>query len=174
MNTIKKSEEHVFNAPFVRIWRKVYFGLGSNLGERQNNIEAAISFLKEEPQVKVLRVSSIIETEPEENTEQPKFLNAVCEIETNLSPIDLLVKLKRIETRQGRPKEYERNSPRVIDLDILIFDDLLLKGKTLIIPHPKLHKRHFVLNGLTELVPDLFVPGQEKTVKQLLALLSNG
>lgn len=167
MNALKK-EEQILNAPFVRICRMVYLGLGSNLGDRHNNIERAVCLLKEEPEVKVLRVSSIIETEPEENINQPKFLNAVSEIETNLSPIDLLGKLKRIENRLGRPKEYERNSPRIIDLDILIFGDLLLRGKTLTIPHVKLHKRHFVLGGIVEFAPDLFVPGHKKTVKQLL------
>lgn len=172
MKTTKKTEEPIVNASFVKIYRKVYLGLGSNLGDRQNNIEKAVALLKEEPQIKVLRISSIIETEPEENVNQTEFLNAVCEIETNISPVDLLGKLKRIEQRLGRPKEYEKNSPRVIDLDILIFGDLLLKGKTLTIPHPKFHKRYFVLNGLVELVPELFVPGQEKTVKQILAEIS--
>lgn len=163
-----KTEEPIVNTAFVRIWHKVYVGLGSNLGDRHANIERAICLLKEEPEVRVMKVSSIIETEPEESTNQPKFLNAACEIETNLSPIDLLGKLKRIENRLDRPTEYERNSPRTIDLDILIFGDLLLRGKTLTVPHIKLHKRHFVLTGLAELVPDLFVPGYQKTIKQLL------
>jgi 2-amino-4-hydroxy-6-hydroxymethyldihydropteridine diphosphokinase len=151
---------------------KVYLGLGSNLDDRQKNIEEALKHLKEEPAIDVLRVSSVSETEAEENTGQPKFLNAVCEIETILSPIDLLDRLKRIERKLGRPQEYQRNSPRIIDLDILIFDELLLKGRTLTVPHPKLHERYFVLNGLNELAPDLFVPEHKKTVNQLLTELS--
>ncbi|MCK4826772.1 2-amino-4-hydroxy-6-hydroxymethyldihydropteridine diphosphokinase [bacterium] len=152
---------------------KVYLGLGSNLDDRRNYIELALKALKEEELIDVLRISSIIETEAEGNPHQPQFLNTVCETETNLSPIDLLGKLKKIERKLGRPKEHEKSSPRTIDIDILTFDDLLLKGKTLIIPHPKLHKRYFVLYGLNELAPQLFIPKHEKTVSQLLSELKN-
>ena len=151
---------------------KVYLGLGSNLDDRRNHIELALNALKE-VEIDVLKISSIIETEAEGNSHQPQFLNAVCEAETSLSPIDLLSKLKKIERKLGRPREHEKNSPRTIDIDILTFDDLLLKGKTLIIPHPKLHKRYFVLYGLNELAPQLFIPKHEKTVSQLLSELKN-
>jgi 2-amino-4-hydroxy-6-hydroxymethyldihydropteridine diphosphokinase len=150
---------------------KVYLGLGSNLGDRKKFLESALNSLREEPAISVLRVSSVVETTPEENLNQPKFLNAVCEIETTLSPLDLLDKLRKIENKLGRPRERQKNSPRNIDLDILIFDDLLLKGKTLTIPHPKLHQRYFVLHGLNELVPELVVPQHNKTVVQLLTEL---
>jgi 2-amino-4-hydroxy-6-hydroxymethyldihydropteridine diphosphokinase len=150
---------------------KIYLGLGSNLDDKKQRIESALNALKEEEYINLLKVSSIIETEAEGNPNQPKFLNAVCEIETTLFPLELLDKLKRIEVKLGRPKEHDENSPRTIDLDILVFDDLLLKGKTLTIPHPKLHKRYFVLSGLNELAPELFVPGHEKTVSRLLSEL---
>lgn len=151
---------------------KVYLGLGSNLGNRQSFIDQAINLLKEEPAIDVLRVSSCLETEPEGNLNQPKFLNCVCEIETTLSPIDLLDKLRKIEKKLGRPEEREENSARNIDLDILVYDDVLLKGKTLTIPHPRLHERLFVLNPLSELAPKLMVPKHNKTVSQLLAELN--
>ncbi|MFH1856688.1 MAG: 2-amino-4-hydroxy-6-hydroxymethyldihydropteridine diphosphokinase [Candidatus Omnitrophota bacterium] len=168
MNLTKNFEKNISG---TASWSKVYIGLGSNLGDREKNIKTALELLKEEKTINLLRASAISETDPEENLNQPKFLNAVCETQTSLSPVDLLDKLKKIEYKVGRPKEYEKNSPRIIDLDILVFDDLLLKGRTLIIPHPKMHKRYFVLNGLNELAPDLLVPGHKKSVKQLLSEL---
>lgn len=113
------------------------------------------------------RVSSIVETEPVGKTDQPRFLNAVAEIETDLDPKALLSKLLDIETDLGRVR-VERWGPRTIDLDLLLYGDRQVKTDTLTVPHPELHRRRFVLEELAELCPDYEVPGLGRTVRELL------
>lgn len=192
-----------------------YIGIGSNLGDRQKNIEIALEKLKVRKNIELREVSSIIETEPEGDVTQPKFLNAACRLETSLYPDELLDCLKSVERELGRkedtsamrisreeqlkmlqegnlefgdrsplseprqrdlsPRENEsqveepkRWGPRTIDLDILFYDDVVMKGSSLIIPHPLLHKRLFVLRPLSKIAPDFIHPVLKKSINELL------
>ena len=127
---------------------RVYIALGSNLGDRRANLRNAIDSLP--PEVLCLEESPIYETPPWGFTDQPKFLNQVIKTETNLSPGELILHLKGIETRLGRNPSF-RNGPRLIDLDILFFDDQVIQQPDLTIPHPRLHERAFVLIPLADL-----------------------
>jgi 2-amino-4-hydroxy-6-hydroxymethyldihydropteridine diphosphokinase len=138
-----------------------YIGLGSNLGDRRALIARAIDRLQPR------RVSSVVETEPWGVTDQPRFLNAVAEIETDVAPGALLDRLLDLERELGRVRA-ERWGPRAIDLDLLLFGDRTVSAPSLTVPHPRLHERLFVLEGLAELCPDLRVPGLDRTVRDLL------
>lgn len=128
-----------------------YIGIGSNLGDRKANIEKAIKLIGLTKGLKLVRVSSIYETEPVGGPPQGKFLNGVFKIRTGLGPFKLLEELKGIEKRLGR-KRGIKNGPRKIDLDILLFGNKKIDAKGLKVPHPGMHKREFVLKGLRELV----------------------
>jgi len=141
-----------------------YIGLGSNLGDRRAMIAQALEELRPR------RVSTIVETEPWGVADQPRFLNAVAEIETDLGPAELLDRLLDVERGLGRVRK-ERWGPRTIDLDLLLYDDRRVDSDALSVPHPHLHERKFVLEGLAELCPDRTVPGLGRTVKQLLEQL---
>ena len=127
-----------------------YIGIGSNLGDRRQYIDNAISELRKSKDIKVARVSSIYETEPVSDMPQGKFLNGVLEIETSLRARDLLKELNSIEKRLGRKREV-KNGPREIDLDILYYGDERIAEGDLVVPHPKIQEREFVLKGLREL-----------------------
>lgn len=145
----------------------VFLGVGSNVGDRRANIEKALGILKEHEDIDVLAVSSLIETEPQGGPEQGLFLNGALKIKTSLFPTDLLSQLKIIERRLGRTKT-EVNGPRTLDLDILFYDDVvILEGKSLTIPHPRLTQRLFVLEPLLEIAPDFVHPRLGKTVREL-------
>lgn len=132
----------------------VYLAIGSNLGDRHENIETAKMLLLEN-NINILHCSSIIETIPAGGPpDQPNFLNGVIKIETNLNPDDLLDLLKTIESKLGRKKTV-RNGPRTIDLDILLYDQLKYQTEQLTIPHPRMLKRDFVMNPLKEIDPQL-------------------
>lgn len=143
-----------------------YLGLGSNLGDRKQNLIQALELMSKHAVVE--QVSSIYETEPVGNEEQPLFLNAVCRISTDMKPGQLLRLAKKIEARLGRKHSFP-NAPRPIDIDILFYDDEVLNSKELTIPHPKLVERAFVLVPLAEIAPDLVHPGSGKAIKKLLA-----
>jgi len=133
----------------------VYLGIGSNLGNRRENVEAAIALLKEAG-LTVLKISTIIETDPVGGPpNQEKFLNGVLKIETHLSPQKLLGRLKYIEQQLGRVKTITNNGPRPIDLDILLYDQLDLQTPQLTIPHPRMLERNFVMRPLKEIEPQL-------------------
>lgn len=127
-----------------------YIGIGSNLGDRQKYIGNAIKELRSGKSINVLRVSSIYETEPVGLKEQNNFLNGVIEIETGLTPEELLKEISAIENRLGR-KRTVKNGPRTIDLDILYYGDEIIDMPALKIPHPRMMEREFVLRGLKEL-----------------------
>ncbi|HEY9075827.1 MAG TPA: 2-amino-4-hydroxy-6-hydroxymethyldihydropteridine diphosphokinase [Anaerolineaceae bacterium] len=144
---------------------RVYIAMGTNLGDRAANLEKAIALLP--PDAQPMRLSPIYETEPWGYTDQPAFLNAVLEAETSLPPLDLLAALKRIESEIGRKPTF-RYGPRLIDLDILFYDDLILEADNLVIPHPRLAERLFVLQPLADLAPDLRHPVSGLTIDELL------
>lgn len=131
----------------------VYLGLGSNQGERGKNISLAIEELKKNG-LAIQKVSRLLETEPVGGPPQGQFLNAVLKAETSLSPIDLLEKINTIEKQLGR-KRTIKNGPRTIDIDILLFDNLRLDTPDLILPHPRMRERDFVMTPLREIEPDL-------------------
>lgn len=128
----------------------VYIGIGSNLGDRKANIEKAIRLLGLTKGLKLDGASSIYETEPVGGPPQNKFLNGALRVRTSLSPFLLLAELKKIEKRLGR-KRGIKNGPRAIDLDILLYGNKRVNTKILKVPHPRMHKREFVLRGLREL-----------------------
>lgn len=142
-----------------------YIGIGSNLGNREENCEKAIKLL-EGNNIKVTKRSSMIETEPWGIENQPKFINMAVEIETDLEPEELLSLLKKIEREIGR-SSAERWGPRKIDIDILFYDDLVLKIPEFEIPHPHIADREFVLKPLSEIAPEKIHPLLKKSVKDL-------
>src|SRR5690348_6833810 len=151
--------------PFGAVTR-VFVGLGSNLGDREQTIRAAAALLGPH------RLSPIVETEPWGYADQPRFLNAVAELETDLPPRALLDRLLAIERELGRTREGPRYGPRTIDLDLLLHGDAVVDEPGLSLPHPRLHERLFVLEPLFELAPGLFVPGRG-AVSDLLAGLQS-
>ncbi len=145
----------------------VYLGIGSNLGDRQANIDKALELLKENKEIKIQAVSAMIETEPEGEGLEGKFLNGAVKIDTDLLPLELLSQLKAVERRLGRAKSAP-NTPRTMDLDILFYEDVVIfEGKNLHIPHPRLAQRKFVLQPLVEIAPDFIHPKFKKSIKQL-------
>jgi 2-amino-4-hydroxy-6-hydroxymethyldihydropteridine diphosphokinase len=149
----------------------VYIGIGSNLGDREKNCLHAIELLQQKG-ITVTKRSSLYETEPWGFKDQPYFINMVIEIETELEPKELLRRLKDIEREVGR-EESLKWGPRLIDLDILIFENIILNEDTLKIPHPLMHERDFVLRPLCEIAPDIKHPVLSKTIKELLSLSSS-
>ena len=144
----------------------VYLALGSNLGDRLANLKQAILALT--PQMEIKAKSSVYETPPWGYEDQPKFLNQVLKVTTYLDPEPLLKHLKRLEVAFGR-KESFPNGPRLIDMDILFYDDLVLNSASLAIPHPRLHERGFVLLPLLDIDPDLVHPVNKKSVREMAA-----
>jgi len=147
--------------------KTVYLSLGSNVGDRESNLRAAISALAEAgPQLR--RTSSLYETEPVDYIDQPWFLNCVLQAETDLSPLELLHSLQEIHDRMGNKKPIPKG-PRLIDIDILLYGDETIDTPELRVPHPRMLARRFVLAPLAEIAPDLTHPSWSATASELLA-----
>ena len=147
---------------------KVFLSLGSNLGDRKKNIISAIKLLKKIKDIKVEKLSKIIETKPWGNEKQPKFKNAVLKIDTKLEPMQLLLIIKGIEKTLGRKLSKIKWGPRIIDIDILLYGKKKIKNRMLEIPHPHMHERLFVLEPFAEISPRTMHPVKKKTIKKLL------
>ena len=140
---------------------RVYVGVGANLGTPRETIAAALALLDQEGDVELLAVSTLRETDPVGYEEQPRFVNGVVQLGTELSPQELLARVLAIETRLGRVRgEGPRFGPRTIDLDLLLYGEETVDEPGLTLPHPRLHERRFVLEPLAELDPALEVPGR--------------
>ncbi len=148
-----------------------YLSLGSNLGDRESNLRNSITLLA--PLVHTRLQSSIYETEPWGYADQPSFLNQVIKASTSLEPMRLLDFLKELEVSMGRQETF-RFGPRLIDLDILFYDDLILDTPKLTIPHPRITERAFVLIPLAEIEPNLYHPVAHKTIQEIKNLVDTG
>jgi 2-amino-4-hydroxy-6-hydroxymethyldihydropteridine diphosphokinase len=140
-----------------------YLSLGSNLGNREDNLDMALKLLGQ--RMRLGKVSSIYDTEPIGNTKQPRFLNLACEVFTHLAPEGLLALAKGIEGKMGR--RGKSGEPRTIDIDILLYGDQIVDTRELVIPHPRMAERSFVLVPLAEIAPDLVHPVLKKTIKEM-------
>lgn len=144
----------------------IFLALGSNLGNRAANLKEAIASLP--PQMEVKAKSKVYETPPWGYVEQEKFLNQVLMAKTYLEPEALLKHLKRLEVALGRKATF-KNGPRLIDIDILFYDNLVFESAALVIPHPRVHERGFVLLPMMDIAPDFVHPVKQKSVRDLIA-----
>ena len=149
---------------------RAFIGVGSNEGERVEHISKALRALSAMNGTRLIQMAAMIETEPIGPPQGP-YLNTVIEIETTLEPVALLRTLRAIEQAAGRLPSAQRWGPRVIDLDILLYDDRILSEPALIIPHPRMHERRFVLEPLAQLAPHVAHPVLKQTIAELLAAL---
>ena len=141
----------------------VYLGIGTNMGNREGNLDRCLDLLSQ--RMKMGKVSSIYDTEPQDNANQPRFLNMVCQVFTRLAPEGLLALAKGIESKMGRTSKT--GEPRPIDIDILLYGEQKVKTPELVIPHPKMKERAFVIIPLSEIAPGLFFPGVDMTIKEM-------
>jgi len=148
---------------------RAFIGIGSNEGDRLAFISKAVQALASLSEIRVTQMALISESEPVGGPPQGPYLNTVVELETLLTPSVLLGRLKAIEGQLGRKPAAQRWTPRPIDLDVLLYDDLVLQDPALTIPHPRMHERRFVLEPLAQLAPDFVHPVLKQTVRELLA-----
>ncbi|MCG6893783.1 MAG: 2-amino-4-hydroxy-6-hydroxymethyldihydropteridine diphosphokinase [Desulfobacteraceae bacterium] len=149
-----------------------YISAGSNIGKRRDNCRRGFEALDNSEGVSVRRISRYYRTEPQDYTDQEWFANAVACVETRLEPLQLLAILQAIQRRFGRDKDAFRFGPRILDLDILLFDDRTLCTDALEIPHPRMHKRRFVLQPICDIDPNIVHPSLHQTMSQLLQNVS--
>lgn len=151
---------------------EVFVALGSNMGNREENIKKALDEISKKNGV--IKKSRFYKTKPQEGVSGEWFLNGVILIKTKMKPLQLLRFLQSIEKKLGRPNSHKKNTARTIDLDILFYDKTIIKKKSLIIPHPRLAQRDFVLKGLIQINPDFIHPETKKSIKEIWQELKNG
>ena len=149
-------------------WHTAYICVGSNLGDKLENCRRAIVELTSDEAIRLIAQSSKYRTEPVDYEDQDWFVNYVVKIETVLDPLSLLQVLKSIEHRAGRKRDTVRFGPRVLDLDIIFYEDLVMHTPQLSIPHPRMHKRRFVLRPVCDIDPHIKHPVLDRTVQSLL------
>ena len=148
-----------------------YIGAGSNIGDKLSNCRNGIASLAKTQNTQIIKWSKFYRTEPVDYKKQDWFINCVVKIETGLDPVQLITELKSIEYDAGRTDDTVRFGPRILDLDILLFDDLNMNSSGLIIPHPRMHKRRFVLKPMCDIDPSIVHPVFKKEMRDLLAAL---
>lgn len=148
---------------------RVYLSFGSNMGDREQQINDALNLLNTLPETKVTKISSLYETAPVGGVEQGDFLNGVVALETNLSPIELLDGIQSIELKLNRVRKIHWG-PRTIDLDIVLFGDLVIDSERLKVPHPFMHERSFVLIPLNEIAPQAIHPVLNKKISDIVTM----
>jgi 2-amino-4-hydroxy-6-hydroxymethyldihydropteridine diphosphokinase len=146
---------------------QVYIGIGSNLGNKRENYREALERIAKLPKTRIIKESSVYESQPHGDSKE-WYINGVIEIETELKPELLLGKFKNIERAMGRKKVRKKWGARIIDIDILLYDSLVMNKKTLKIPHPEMHQRKFVLIPLSELAPQVIHPVLSASISELL------
>lgn len=156
------------------ITESVFIGLGANLDKPVEQLQKALSALKKLPDTEFLACSSFYSSVPLGSCEQPEYVNAVAEVATQLTPDALLTQLQRIEQAQGRQRKSERWGPRTLDLDIILFGNLVLKTERLTIPHYHFHAREFVLYPLLQIAPDLVLPDGNQLSDLVTKVPKNG
>jgi len=145
-----------------------YISIGSNMGDKRENCQNALAALDRTETVQIESISRFYLTEPIEYSDQPWFVNAAAKIRTSLDPVDLLAVLKSFEVEYGRVDSGLRFGPRPLDLDIIFFNDSIIETAHLIVPHPRMHHREFVLRPISDLAPELIHPVFNKSIRDLL------
>jgi len=151
----------------------IFLGLGSNIGDRKENLKKSCSLIANIKDANIISKSHIYESSPLINKNQPFFLNQVLNISTLLDPSELLDILQKIESKMGRKQSKRRYMPRIIDIDILDYNGITLKSKNLLLPHPQIKFRKFILKPWTDISPDYILVSEKKTIKELLDDLSD-
>jgi len=152
---------------------KIFLSLGSNIGDRSVHLDVANSLINTHPKINIISKSKVYETSPIENKNQNNFLNQVIEIKTNIQPLELLAITQSIEFKMGRVNTKQRYGPRIIDIDILTFSNIILTKKELTIPHSKIKLRKFILKPWTDIASDYILPNSTNTIKELLDTISH-
>lgn len=150
-----------------------FISVGSNLGDKEKNCRNGLILLQAKGDISVIQTSPYYKTEPVDYTDQDWFVNAAAKIETDLGPEELLVALKQVEKELGRDLKTVRFGPRIIDLDILLYDDCVVRLEGLVIPHERMHQRAFVLAPLCDIGADIIHPVEGKTIEALLLDIDN-
>ena len=150
---------------------EVFLSIGTNLGDRFKNIKECINMIRLNPSTECITWSKIYETVPMYNSKQNKFLNLILKIKTTVKPMELLDEIKSIESKMGRTMNNLKNQPRLIDIDILSYGNTMINNDNLIIPHPKITERAFVLKPWSDIDPDYKLPEINKTISELISNL---
>ena len=161
------------NVELLNLCHVVYISVGSNLGHKLENCRTGIAALTNSAQVRLIDQSPVYRTEPVDYQDQDWFVNYAVKIRTGLEPLDLLKLIHSIEHTAGRVRDSIRFGPRTLDLDIILFDDLVLEESNLTIPHPRMHKRRFVLKPICDIDPDINHPVLQQTMRSLLTNLDD-
>ena len=150
-----------------------YISLGSNIGDKMKNLLNAIDYLKSDNKIIIHKISSVYLTEPKYYAKQDDFYNLVLSLYTELEPLELLFFTQSIEKKMGRKKTLNKNRPRIIDVDILCYNNIKLNLKNLLLPHPLIKERKFILEPFNEVSPNFCLPESKKTINELLNALKD-